>query len=119
MLVSAVRLLLTVGLLVTSVSAFAQVPDPPLEGASDPTPVLDGPPAPVPPLTISRDEEGDATVRAIKLLAPLVVDGRLDEDVYTSNPPFGDLIQVVPATGKPATERTDLWLMFDDNNIIV
>ena len=62
---------------------------------------------------------GKATVRAIKLLAPLVVDGRLDEDVYTSNPPFGDLIQVVPATGQPATERTDLWLMFDDKNIYV
>jgi Domain of unknown function (DUF5916) len=120
MFVSAARLALTFVLLVTSVSAFAQVPqvpEPPLEGATDATPVLDGPPAPVPPATINRDDEGDATVRAIKLLAPLVVDGRLDEDVYTSNPPFGDLIQVVPATGKPATERTDLWLMFDDNNI--
>ncbi len=104
-------------LVVFPLSAFAQVPEPPLEGTSDPVPVLDGPPAPEPPATINRDDEGDATVRAIKLLAPLVVDGRLDEDVYTSNPPFGDLIQVVPATGKPATERTDLWLMFDDNNI--
>jgi len=104
-------------LVVFPLSALAQVPEPPLEGTSDPVPVLDGPPAPVPPATINRDDEGDATVRAIKLLAPLVVDGRLDEDVYTSNPPFGDLIQVVPATGKPATERTDLWLMFDDNNI--
>jgi hypothetical protein len=119
---SAVRAALALLLLAPSVSVFAQVPQVPdapvpVEGASDHTPVIDGPPAPVPPATINRDDEGDATVRAIRLLAPLVVDGRLDEDVYTSNPPFGDLIQVVPATGKPATERTDLWLMFDDNNI--
>src|SRR5262245_14123160 len=74
---------------------------------------IDGPPAPVPPATISRDDRGQATVRAIRLAAPLAVDGRLDEDVYTQNPPFGELIQVVPRTGEPATERTDVWLMFD------
>ena len=66
-----------------------------------------------------KDGTAVPTVRAIKLLAPLVVDGKLDEDVYTANPPFGDLVQVVPQTGQPATERTDLWLMFDDNNVYV
>ena len=81
--------------------------------------VVRGPAAPVPPSTISRDDAGHATVRAIKLLAPLVLDGKLEEDVYTSNPPFGDLIQVVPQTGQPATERTDVWLMFDDKNVYV
>ena len=79
--------------------------------------VIDGPPAPIAPKSITRDAEGHATVRSIRLLAPLVVDGKLDEDVYTQNEPFGDLIQVVPATGKPASEKTDLWLMFDDNNV--
>lgn len=81
--------------------------------------VIDGPPAPVAPATITRDDRGHATVRAIRLPAPLAVDGQLDELVYQQNPPFGDLIQVVPATGQPATERTDLWLMFDDDNIYV
>ncbi len=81
--------------------------------------VIDGPPAPIAPKSITRDEQGHATVRSIRLLAPLVVDGKLEEDVYTQNEPFGDLIQVVPATGKPATEKTDLWLMFDDNNVYV
>jgi hypothetical protein len=80
---------------------------------------IDGPPAPVAPATISRDATGQATVRAIKLPAPLEVDGRLDEAVYADNPPFGDLIQVVPATGQPASEKTELWLMFDDRNLYV
>ena len=80
---------------------------------------IDGPPAPVAPATITRDESGQATVRAIRLSAPLDVDGSLDEAVYAENPPFGDLIQTVPATGQAASERTDLWLMFDDRNVYV
>jgi hypothetical protein len=80
---------------------------------------IDGPPAPVAPSTITRDDKGQATVRAIRLIASLDVDGQLDESVYTDNPAFGDLIQVVPATGQPATEKTELWLMFDDRNIYV
>jgi hypothetical protein len=83
------------------------------------TKTVDGPAAPEPPATITRDDAGQATVRAIKLLAPLIVDGQLDEDVYTSNPPFGDLIQVVPQTGQPASERTDVWLMYDDKNVYI
>lgn len=66
---SAVRAALALLLLAPSVSVFAQVPQVPdtpvpVEGASDHTPVIDGPPAPVPPATINRDDEGDATVRA-------------------------------------------------------
>ena len=80
---------------------------------------IDGPPAPVAPATISRDASGQATVRAIRLDAPLNVDGALDEPVYAANPPFGELVQAVPATGQPASERTDVWLMFDDRNVYV
>ena len=86
--------------------AAAQEPE--VEGATpERTAAIDGPPAPVSPATISRDDNGDATVRAIRLTTPLDVDGSLDEAVYTENPPFGDLIQTVPATGQPASERTD------------
>ena len=42
----------------------------------------DGPPAPVAPEVITRNAAGQATVRAIKLSAPLKVDGVLDEEVY-------------------------------------
>ena len=92
---------------------------PPAAAGTAGTAAIDGPPAPVAPATIARDDRGQATVRAIRLLAPLDVDGQLDESVYRDNPPFGDLIQVVPATGQPATEKTELWLMFDDRNVYV
>ncbi len=76
-----------------------------------------GPPAPVAPAVITRDASGQATVRAIKLTAPLRLDGVLDEEVYTRELPFDGLLQVAPAYGSPATERSDIWITYDDENI--
>ena len=79
--------------------------------------VIDRPPAPVAPAVVSRVSAGQATVRAIKLSAPLTLDGVLDEAVYAKEAPFGGLIQVAPDAGAPATERSDLWITYDDRNI--
>jgi hypothetical protein len=81
--------------------------------------VIDGSPVPVAPQTITRDERGRATVRALRLTAPLRIDGRLDEDVYASAPPFGGFVQVVPRYGQPSSENTDVWVSFDQDNIYV
>ena len=78
---------------------------------------IDGPPPPVPPEVITRRADGQATVRAIKLAAPLRVDGVLDEEVYSRERPFGGLIQVAPRYGEPQTERSDVWILYDDRNI--
>ena len=75
------------------------------------------PAAPVPPAVITRDATGQATVRAIKLSAPLTVDGKLDEEVYRREQPFGGLIQVVPRYGQEMTERSDVWVTYDDKFI--
>lgn len=81
--------------------------------------LLDGSPAPVFPESITRDEHGRATVRAIRLDQPLVLDGRLDESVYSEHRPFGDFVQVVPTAGAPSSERTDVWVTFDDAHVYV
>ena len=81
------------------------------------TPVIDGPPAPIPPEVITRGPNGQATIRAIKLTAPLKVDGVLDEEVYTREKPFGGLIQVTPRYGEQQTERSDVWITYDETNI--
>ncbi len=78
-----------------------------------------GPPAPPPPGVITRDDEGRATVRAVRLTAPLRVDGRLDEAIYGALPPIGDFIQQEPLEGPPATEKTEVWLLFDDEALYV
>ena len=80
-------------------------------------PTIDGAPAPIPPEIITRDANGRATVRAIRLSEPLRVDGKLDEEVYLTVKPFGGLLQAVPNYGAEATERTDVWITFDDNYI--
>ena len=79
---------------------------------------IDGPPAPVAPDVITRDG-GQATMRAIRLLAGIEVDGRLDEPVYDAVAPVSDFIQQLPDEGAAATERTDAWVMFDDENFYV
>ena len=80
---------------------------------------IDGPPAPVPPATIRRDANGRATVRAVRLDAPLRLDGVLDEAIYANVQPFGDFIQQSPDEGAPASEPTDAWIFFDDQSIYV
>ncbi|MCY4074696.1 MAG: hypothetical protein OXH04_04620, partial [Acidobacteria bacterium] len=64
---------------------------------------------------VTRDG-GRATVRAIRLATGLRVDGRLDEPVYREVAPVSDFIQQLPDEGAPATERTEAWVMFDDEN---
>ena len=96
----------------------AQAPGP-AAGTRRPVAPLNVPPAPVPPAVISRDAAGHATVRAIHLTEPLRLDGVLDEAVYQTVPAFGDLIQVAPKNGALASERTEVWVMFDSNYIYV
>jgi hypothetical protein len=94
-------------------------PTPPPAGFQPAGPVIDGPPAPVPPATINRDASGGATVRAVRLDEPLRLDGVLDEPIYARVEPFGDFIQQSPDEGAPASEGTDNWILFDDESIYV
>ena len=90
-------------------------------GAWEPA-VLDmiaGPPPPIAPDVITRDETGGATVRAIALPEGIRLDGRLDEPVYHTVTPITGLIQQVPDEGAAATEKTDVWVMFDEDHVYV
>lgn len=80
---------------------------------------IDGPPAPIAPAVINRDDSGNATVRAIRLTAPIELDGRLDEAIYQEVLPISGFIQVLPGDGDPATEKTEAWITFDENSIYV
>lgn len=78
---------------------------------------IQGPPPPVPPEMVARDEQGRVTMRAVRLDKPLTLDGRLDEEVYRQIPAVSDFIQQEPSPGQPATEKTELWVFYDDQNI--
>ena len=81
--------------------------------------VLQGPPPPVAPEVVSRDRQGQATVRATRLRAPLQIDGRLDEPVYETVQFITDFIQQLPDEGALGSERTEAWVLFDDDNIYI
>jgi hypothetical protein len=68
---------------------------------------------------ITREPGGRATVRAFRMEGGIDVDGRLDERHYTPDRAFDDLVQAVPVSGGEPSERTEVWLGFDDANLYV
>ncbi len=80
---------------------------------------IDGPPAPVAPEVLSRNDQGQSTIRAIKLTETIRLDGQLDEQVYHTVPAVTGFIQQVPNEGAEATEKTEAWIMFDERNVYV
>ena len=96
-------------MLLTAVPLFAQGGDPPIEG----------PPPPAPPDVIARDAQGRATIRTMRVPSPFVFDGVLDEPFYRDVRSFGDFIQQEPHEGQPATDKTEVWVFFDRDNLYV
>src|SRR5690348_6728376 len=72
------------------------------------------------PITVmTRDGNGATTVRAVRIETPLKIDGALDEELYRRVAPMTGFIQIEPDDGAVASERTDLWLAFDNDNVYV
>ena len=86
---------------------------------ASPTVIIDGPPPPVAPEIVARDEAGRATVRAVRLDAPLRVDGVLDDGIFETVPSIEGFVQQLPIEGAPTTERTEAWVFFDDEAVYV
>ena len=82
-------------------------------------PSFNGPQPPALPATIARDEQGRMTIRAVRLSSPPRIDGQTDEAAYSSVRPISDFIQMEPNGGQPASEKTEVWLFFDQDNVYV
>jgi len=93
-----------------------------IAGAQQRAPSTDGDeggrarPAAAPP---AAEAEGRSQVRAVRLDRALVLDGLLDEEIYSAVPPASGFLQQQPAWGEPATERTDVWVFYDDDQIYI
>ncbi|MBM3296086.1 MAG: carbohydrate binding family 9 domain-containing protein, partial [Candidatus Aminicenantes bacterium] len=55
---------------------------------------------------------------AVRVTEPIVIDGRLTEKVWQSTPSDG-FIQNDPQDGEPSTERTQVWVAYDDKALYV
>ncbi len=53
------------------------------------------------------------------IATPISIDGMLSEAAWSSAPKIGDLIQRQPDTGQPPTERTDITLLRDADNLYI
>ena len=108
-------MLALLGGLALPVRAQQQPAGPPAEATASAPQIIDGPPPPLPPAVINRDAEGQATLRAVRVDG-LNVDGVLDEAVFQEVPPAAGFIMQEPQEGPPATEQTEVWVLFDDDN---
>ena len=72
------------------------------------------------------DEAGDATISlpigvavAAGVSDPPVIDGRLDEAAWARAAPMTGFTQREPQDGQPASERTEVRVVFDDEALYV
>jgi hypothetical protein len=55
----------------------------------------------------------------ISITGSIDIDGSLSEAAWSSAPKIGDLVQRQPDTGKPPSERTEVTLLRDDDNLYI
>jgi hypothetical protein len=57
-------------------------------------------------------------IRAIRAEAPIRIDGSLDEKVWLG-PGYSDFIQSDPIDGSQPSEKTEIWVAYDDTSLYV
>jgi uncharacterized protein DUF5916/cellulose/xylan binding protein with CBM9 domain len=60
-----------------------------------------------------------ATVQAARVSTPPRIDGHLDEEAWRAATPMTQFTQLDPDEGKPATENTELRIIYDDSAVYV
>jgi hypothetical protein len=68
------------------------------------------------PATITDAERRQVT--AVRVDETIRLDGRLDEAVWRGSSESG-FIQAEPREGQPATEETEVWVVYDESNLYV
>jgi hypothetical protein len=70
-------------------------------------------------VVIGEDADGRITIRAIRYEGNVTIDGNLHEDIYSSVAPMSNFTQNIPDNGEAASEKTEVWVFYDDDNIYV
>ncbi len=96
--------------LVVTAPASAQVG----EGAQ-----IDDPPPPTGDASITQRGQEGATLRAHRVTETLEIDGVLDEAFYSRIAPIDEFVQAVPVEDGVPSQRTEVWIGFDDENVYV
>ncbi|MEX2530081.1 MAG: DUF5916 domain-containing protein [Gemmatimonadota bacterium] len=67
----------------------------------------------------SQADTPDPQARALQVATPPTIDGRLDDPVWQQAEPIGDFIQRIPVDGAPASEPTEVRILYDDEALYV
>ena len=59
------------------------------------------------------------TLKTLRITTPPTIDGRLDDEIWAQAPAADHFRQRDPNEGQPATERTEIRLLYDDNALYV
>jgi hypothetical protein len=62
-------------------------------------------------------QNGNKSVRAVRAIAAPTVDGSLDDAAWVDAEPISDFVQQEPDVDMPASERTEVRVLFDDDAI--
>jgi len=59
------------------------------------------------------------SMKAVKIYQSIKIDGKLDDPVWSDIEFTGDFIQREPIEGAPATEKTEIAVLYDDKNLYI
>jgi Domain of unknown function (DUF5916) len=71
------------------------------------------------PVAGRRSEDGRPSVAAVRLAEPPQIDGLVNEPLWQLIEPAKNFTQQNPDEGSPATERTEVRIGFDDQNLYI
>jgi hypothetical protein len=70
-------------------------------------------------LATAADASAQVVIQATRVTTPIRIDGRLDDAAYRDVAPLTKFIQQEPEEGAAVTERTEAWVLFDDDNVYI
>lgn len=70
-------------------------------------------------VVVGRDSEGRLSIQATRYTGDFDLDGVLDESIYQTVEPITDFVQQIPDEGAVASERTEAWVFFDEDNLYI
>ena len=96
-----------------NVTLFAVV----AQGQQPSTKVNNQQPTTATPSPLPQDNTGPRRIQAVRVAVAIKIDGLLDEPVWSTAEPATDFRQETPTEGAPASEKTEVRVLFDDKNI--
>jgi hypothetical protein len=76
-------------------------------------------PSPTPTPTTTVHDQTAPRGDAARLTGPITIDGRLDEPAWAAATPITEFRQTQPLEGPPATQRTEVRILYDDDALYI